>query len=56
MTSSIIALASCTLDDMVKLTDISSLAERIRDPNFDEATYEASIADRLKPNHGKILN
>jgi len=39
---------------MVKLLDISSLEHRIRDENFDEEKYEASIRDKLKANHGKL--
>lgn len=46
-------MASCTLDNIVKLCDITSLETRIRDDDFDEEKYEASVAERLKPNHGK---
>jgi hypothetical protein len=40
-------LASCTLDDMVKIIDVSSLKGRIKE-NFDEEGYEKSIESRLK--------
>lgn len=47
-------LASCTLDDMVKIIDISTLENRIRDETFDEEAYEQSVQSQLKPNHGKL--
>mgnify|MGYP006113976545 FL=1 len=46
-------LASCTLDDMVKIIDVSSLRTRIKD-DFNEEEYEQSIVQNLKPNHGKV--
>ena len=46
-------LASCTLDDMVKIIDVSTLQTRIKD-DFDEEQYEQSIAQNLKANHGKL--
>ena len=49
-------LASCTLDDMVKIIDVTTLEHRVRDDEFDEAGYEASIQKNLKANHGKQEN
>lgn len=49
-------LASCSLDDMVKIIDVSQLATRFKDKDFDEDVYEASIAQNLKANHGKVEN
>ena len=46
-------LASCTLDDMVKIIDVSTLKNRIKD-DFNEEEYEQSIAQNLKQNHGKL--
>jgi WD40 repeat protein len=46
-------LASCTLDDMVKMIDVSTLEQRIKDPNFNVEEYEASISQNLRANHGK---
>lgn len=37
-------LATCTLDDVVKMVDVSSLEQRIK-ADFDEDKYEASIHD-----------
>ena len=48
-------LASCTLDDMVKIIDVSNLKKRIKDSDFDEEQYEASVSQNLKANHGKII-
>lgn len=36
-------VASCTLDDVVKITDITCLANRQRDQDFDEELYEQGI-------------
>lgn len=46
-------LASCTLDDMVKIIDVSTLQSRIKD-DFNEEEYEQSIQQNLKGNHGKL--
>jgi WD repeat-containing protein 55 len=46
-------LASCTLDNMVKIIDVTTLEQRIRDDDFDEEKYEASVKQNLKANHGK---
>ena len=46
-------LASCTLDDFVKIIDVTTLEHRVKDDEFDEEVYEASISQNLKPNHGK---
>lgn len=48
-------LASCALDDIVKIVDVSNLADRPLDGTFDLEAYERSIEDKLKPNHGKVL-
>jgi len=45
-------LASVSLDDIVKVIDVSHLAER-KEANFDEEAYEESVSSKLKPNHGK---
>ena len=47
-------LASCTLDDMVKIIDVSTLEKRIKEDDFDEELYEANVSQNLKANHGKI--
>lgn len=49
-------LASCSLDNIVKIIDISELEKRFKDNDFNEEVYEASIQDKLKANHGKIEN
>ena len=46
-------LASCTLDDMVKIIDVSTLKNRIK-ADFNEEEYEQSVAQNLKENHGKL--
>ena len=46
-------LASCALDDMVKIIDVSNLADRPADGTFDMEAYERSIEDKLVANHGK---
>ena len=33
-------LASCTLDDAVKIIDVSNLESTIKDPSFNEEEYE----------------
>jgi WD repeat-containing protein 55 len=45
-------VASCTLDDMVKIIDVSSLQQRVKSDDFDLETYEQGLT--LKPNHGKL--
>ena len=47
-------LASCALDDMVKIFDVSNLASRPVDGTFDLEAYERSIEDKLVANHGKL--
>ena len=47
-------MASCALDDMVKIFDVSNLAERPADGSFDLEAYERGIQDQLVPNHGKL--
>jgi hypothetical protein len=47
-------VASCALDDMVKIFDVSSLRDRPADGTFDLEAYERSIADKLVPNHAKL--
>jgi len=47
-------LASCSLDNMVKLIDVTNLEQRHKDENFDEEQYEAGVAGKLKANHGKL--
>jgi len=37
-------LASCTLDDMVKIIDVSTLEKRIKEDDFDEELYEANVS------------
>jgi WD40 repeat protein len=49
-------LASCSLDNMVKIIDVSNLESRHKDKDFDEEGYEASVAQNLKANHGKVEN
>lgn len=50
-------LASCSLDNIVKVIEVDFLKNRPMDGRaFDLEAYEASIASKLKPNHGKILN
>ena len=39
---------------MVKIIDVSTLKKRIKDSDFDEEQYEASISQNLKANHGKV--
>ena len=42
-------LASCTLDDMVKIVDVANLGQRERDEdeaNFDEEAYEQQVQER----------
>ena len=46
--------ASCTLDDVDKIIDITCLMKRQRDQEFDEELYEQGIASNNKANHGKI--
>ena len=46
-------VASCSLDDIVKVIDVSNLAERPEDGTFNLEAYERQIEDRLVPNHGK---
>jgi hypothetical protein len=36
-------VAHCTLDDMVKITDVSTLQHRMKDGTFDEEAYESSL-------------
>ena len=47
-------LASCALDDMVKIFDVSNLAERPVDGTFDLEAYERGIEDKLVANHGHV--
>ena len=47
-------LASCALDDMVKIFDVSNLADRPVDGTFDLEAYERGIEDKLVPNHGHV--
>ena len=47
-------VASCALDDMVKIYDVSHLADRPMDGTFDLEAYERSIQDKLVANHGKV--
>lgn len=44
-------LASCTLDDAIKIIDISTLKHRVKDEDFDQDKYEANLMN--KANHGK---
>lgn len=46
-------MASCALDDMVKIYDVSHLKDRPADGTFDLEAYERSIEDKLVANHGK---
>ena len=39
---------------MVKIFDVSNLAERPVDGTFDLEAYERSIEDKLVSNHGKL--
>jgi WD40 repeat protein len=48
-------VASCTLDDIVRIIDVSNLENRIKDDTFDEEEYEQSIKPNLKANHGKVV-
>ena len=48
-------LASCSLDDIVKVIDVSNLADRPTDGTFDLEAYERSIQDKNVPNHGKVF-
>lgn len=48
-------VASCTLDDVVKITDITCLENRQRE-DFDEDLYEQQIKENNKANHGKIAD
>ena len=48
-------LASVSLDDIVKVIDVSNLADLHKSTGFDEAAYEQSIQHNLKENHGKIV-
>lgn len=36
-------LASVTLDNMIKLTDVTELEGRVKDDDFDEDKYEESV-------------
>lgn len=45
-------VAHCTLDDMVKITDVSTLQHRMKDGDFDLEAYEQGL--QMKPNHGKL--
>ena len=47
-------LASCALDDMVKIYDVSNIKERPVDGTFDLEAYERSIENKLVANHGKL--
>ena len=48
-------LASCSLDNIVKIIEVDFLKNRPSDGRaFDYVAYEASIASKLKPNHGKL--
>jgi WD repeat-containing protein 55 len=50
-------LVSCSFDDIVKIIDVSHLADRPKDGTaFDLEAYEASIQSKLKPNHGKLTS
>ena len=44
-------LASCTLDDAVKIIDVSNLEGAIKDPQFNEEEYELNILSTLTENH-----
>jgi hypothetical protein len=45
-------VASCTLDDMIKIIDVSNLKNRIKNADFDEDAYEKGLTQ--KPSHGKL--
>ena len=48
-------LASCSLDNIIKIIEVDFLAERPKDGRtFDMQAYEESIKSKLKPNHGKL--
>ena len=47
-------LASCALDDMVKIIEVSHLADRPVDGTFDMDAYERSVESKLVANHGKV--
>ena len=45
-------LASCSPDDIVKIIDVSHLANRPKDGSFDLQAYESKLV--FKANHGKV--
>lgn len=47
-------VASCALDDMVKIYDVSNLMDRPVDGTFDMEAYERGIEHQKVPNHGKM--
>ena len=49
-------LASCSLDNIVKIIEVDFLKSRPMDGrSFDYEAYEATIQNKLKPNHGKMV-
>ena len=48
-------VASCSLDDIIKVIDVSNLAERPTDGSFNLEAYERQIQEKLVPNHGKVF-
>ena len=48
-------LASCSLDDIIKVIDVTNLADRPMDGSFNLEAYERQIQDKLVPNHGKVF-
>mmetsp|Transcript_18482 Transcript_18482/g.31636 ORF Transcript_18482/g.31636 Transcript_18482/m.31636 type:complete len:299 (+) Transcript_18482:239-1135(+) len=48
-------VASCTLDDIIKIIDVENLKSRVREEDdFDISEYEQRVTQNLKPNHGKL--
>lgn len=47
-------VASCALDDMVKIYDVSNLMDRPVDGTFDMEAYERGIENQKVANHGKL--
>ncbi len=48
-------VASCALDDMVKIFDVSNLGERPKDGTFDMEAYERGIENKLASKQGKKI-
>lgn len=46
-------LATSSLDDIVKIIDVTNLAERPTDGTFNMEAYERTIEEKLVANHGK---